>query len=113
MINVFSNSESSLLREVFDVLNCSTILRGFISPSNDDTLLLSMNDDDDEDAPVNLSKSSDDKSRLLAKGTEFVSDPTVDVLMVDMTGGAFGDCDFFERFSKVLTKIWGEKRKIM
>ena len=77
-----SYSVSSLFIEVLDVLKCSAILSGAIkglSPSsNDETLLFSRNDEDDDDAPVNLSKwsSSDDKSKLLAKGTELESDAT-------------------------------------
>lgn len=81
-----SCSASSTFNEVFDVLNCSIILSGviidfipWISSSSDVSLLLSKNDEDVvvvlEDAPVNLSKwsSSDDKSRLFAKGTEWES----------------------------------------
>lgn len=76
-----SCSDSSMFNEVFDVLNCSMIVSGAISgfipsvsSSSDDSLLLSRNEDDVvvvlEEAPVSLSKwsSSDDKSRLFAKG---------------------------------------------
>lgn len=58
------------------------MLIGLIPSSNDDNLLLSKKDDDVvvvlDDAPVILSKwsSSDDKSRLFAKGTEGKSDAT-------------------------------------
>lgn len=99
---------------------------GFIpcnSSSRDASLLLSKNDEDVvvvlDDAPVNLSKwsSSDDKSRLFAKGTEFESTGAETLssswaLMGDVLMGgdrAVGDDDFFELFSNVLTKIFGRK----
>lgn len=119
-----------MFNEVFDVLNCSIILSGAISgfipnvsSSSDDSLLLSKNEDDVvvvlEDAPVSLSKwsSSDDKSRLFAIGTEFESTDGVVIdtssswalmgLMMfdDGCAAGDGDGDFFELFSKVLTKI--------
>lgn len=116
-----------MFSEVLDVFICSIILNGispWVSSSNEASLLLSKKDEDVvvvlEEAPVNLSKwsSSDDKSRLFARGTELESADVVDIftssswafemgLMVvdDVTDGADGDGDFFELFSKVLTKV--------
>lgn len=120
-----SKSESSLFIEVFDAFIVS--INGLRPSSKDETLLLLSKNDDDvvvvvlEDAPVNLSKwsSSDDKSRLLAKGTELESETTeaagilmssswaLMVLMFDdvADGADGGDGDFFELFSKVLTEV--------
>lgn len=132
-----SKSMSILFSEVFDALRCSMLngpMIGLSSSSNDENLLCSKKEEEvvvvPDDAPVVLSKwsSSDDKSKLVAKGTECESDATTVSgsstssswslmgLMADkfVSGGANGDGDFFDRFSNVLTncfKARNEKKK--
>lgn len=97
---------------------CDTIddFKAIPSASN---LLFSKNEDEVvvvvlDDVPVTLSRwsSSDEKSKLFARGTEWESSDEALVstswafmeLMIDVVERADGDGDFFEIFSKVLTK---------